>query len=73
MNQPEPINKLKLAALICAALLLLNVVSGRHWVAAVETASFRLSLSLTSDTVRFRTGSSDSGQLGLNLIFENRR
>lgn len=73
MNQPEPINKLKLAALICAALLLLNVVSGRHWGAAVETASFRLSLSLTSDTVRFRTGSSDSGQLGLNLIFENRR
>lgn len=73
MNQPEPINKLKLAALICAALLLLNVVSGQNWVAAVETASFRLSLSLSSDTVRFRTGPSDYGQLGLNLIFENRR
>lgn len=73
MTQPEPINKLKLAALVCAALLLLNLVSGRRWVAAIETASFHLSLSLNGDPVRFRTGSSDSGQFGLSLIFENRR
>lgn len=73
MTEPEPIKKLKLVALICAAILLLNIVSGRQWVAAMETASFRLSLSLTSDTVQFRTGASDSGRSGLNLIFERRR
>lgn len=72
MTQPKPIDTLKLAALICCALLLLHMVSGRRLVAAVETASFHLSLSLSSDPVRFRTISSDSGQSGLGPITEYR-
>jgi hypothetical protein len=73
MTEPEPIKKLKLVVLVCAAILLLNIASGRTWVAAMETASFRLSLSLTGDTVRFRTGSSDTGRSGFKFVFERRR
>ncbi len=74
MPEPQPINRLKLVALLCAALLLvLSLVPGPRWVAAMETASFRLSLSVNSEPVRFRTGSFDSGQSGLSLIFERRR
>lgn len=73
MTEPEPITKLRLVALFCAAFLLLNVLSGPRWAAAVETGSFRLSLSMSSNTVRFRTGAFETGQSGLNLIFERRR
>ena len=74
MTDPEPINKLKLAALLCAALVLvISLVPGPRWVAAMETASFRLSLSVNSEPVRFRTVPFDSEQSRLSLNFERRR
>lgn len=63
---------LKLAALLCAALLLGNAIPAQRWAAGIETASFRLSLSLNADAVRFRTAAFESGQSGLSVIFEAR-
>lgn len=73
MTEPKLIATLKLVALMCAALLLWNGVPAPRWAAGLETASFRLSLSMNADTVRFRTGAFVSGQSGLSILFESPR
>lgn len=72
MSDPKMFARMKLVALLFAALLLWTGPT-RHWAAGLETASFRLSLSVGADAVRFRTVAFDSGQPGWRMIVEGRR
>ncbi len=73
MTEPKLIATLKLVALMSAALLLWNGIPAPRWAAGLETASFRLSLSMNADTVRFRTGAFETGQSRLSFMFESGR
>ena len=64
---------IRLVALLCAVLLVWAATPAPRWAASIETASFRLSLTIDAETVRLRTGAFDSGQERARTLFELRR
>ncbi|HVF93672.1 MAG TPA: hypothetical protein VM900_05100 [Sphingomonas sp.] len=73
MTEPRMNATMRLTALICAAILMWSAMPAPRWAASLETASFRLSLSIDAGSVRLRTGASGTGQSQSGAAFVIRR